>query len=148
MEEGMRRVVIYSKLTPVDQLRVGDIITFLPPERSSPVTHRIALIEPGRDGSRIFQTKGDHNGATDPWKMTLNEPVQARYVLHVPYFGYLLGALAMRDVRLVVISLPATLIALTLLWSLWRKPQVDLGWAEDDDVAACDGVFTTWGDDA
>ena len=53
--------------------------------------------------------------------MTLNEPQQARYVFQVPLLGYVLAALGMRTVRIALIGLPAVLIALSLLWSLWRE---------------------------
>ena len=86
--------VIYSRLTPVEQLRVGDIITFYPPGYSQPVTHRIIAIEPAADGRLAFRTRGDYNPAADPWKVSLVEPRQARYAFHIPYVGYALAALA------------------------------------------------------
>lgn len=113
--------VIYSRLTPVEQLRVGDIITFYPPGYSEPVTHRIIGIESAPDGRPAFRTKGDYNAAADPWKVNLVEPRQARYVLGIPYIGYFLAALAIRQVRIVLIGLPALVIAISLLWSLWSQ---------------------------
>ena len=88
--------VIYSRIMPVEQLRVGDIITFTPPGMQA-VTHRIVAIEPGPDGRPAFRTKGDFNEAADPWNpVTLNEPRQARYVFQVPLLGYVLAALSAR----------------------------------------------------
>ena len=113
--------VIYSRLTQTDQLRTGDIITFVPPGHSAPVTHRVIAIDVGRDGQRIFQTKGDFNEAADPWKVNLDGPEQARYVFQVPYLGYVLAALAIRNVRMLLIGLPAVFIAISLLWSLWKQ---------------------------
>jgi signal peptidase len=113
--------VIYSRLTPVGQLTVGDIITFYPPGYSAPVTHRIVAIEPAADGRLAFRTKGDYNTATDPWTVSLVQPRQARYAFHIPYVGYVLAALAIRQVRMLLIGLPALLIAASLLWSLWHK---------------------------
>jgi signal peptidase I len=114
--------VIYSRITPVGQLKVGDIITFNPPGASGAVTHRIVGIETGSDDRPAYRTKGDFNEAPDPWNpVTLNEPQQARYVFQVPVLGYVLAALGMRAVRIALIGLPAVLIALSLLWSLWRE---------------------------
>ena len=113
--------VIYSRLAPVDQLKVGDIITFYPPGYTAPVTHRIISIEPAADGRPAFRTKGDFNAAADPWRVHLVQPTQARYAFHIPYVGYVLAALAIRQVRMLLIGLPAVLIAASLLWSLWRK---------------------------
>ena len=128
--------VIYSRITPVGQLKVGDIITFTPPGMPSAVTHRIIAIEQGPDGRPSYRTKGDFNQVADPWNpVTLNEPQQARYVFHVPVLGYVLAALGVRTVRIALIGLPAVLIALSLLWSLWREAgeQVVLH-LEDDGV--------------
>jgi signal peptidase I len=114
--------VIYSKITPVDRLKVGDIITFHPPGYSTAVTHRIIAIEAGSDGKPAFRTKGDFNEAADPWNpIALREPMQARYLFQIPLYGYLLAALSMRNVRMILIGLPAAIIAVSLLWSLWRQ---------------------------
>ena len=112
--------LVYSRLTPVDRLRVGDIVTFVPPGYPSPVTHRIISISQQR-GKRVFRTKGDFNKVADPWRITFDKPMLARYVYHIPYLGYLLAAFALRPVRLLLIGLPAVLIAVSLLWSLWHS---------------------------
>jgi signal peptidase len=113
--------VSYARLTPVGQLEVGDIITFVPPADSQPVTHRIISIKDGDKGERVFRTKGDANTTADPWKITFPQPQQARYVFHIPYVGYALALLSIRAVRMLLIGLPALVIALSILWSLWRS---------------------------
>jgi signal peptidase len=113
--------VVYSRLTPVVQLKVGDIITFVPPGQTNPVTHRIVSIGAGDDGRRVFRTKGDFNKAADPWQFTFPQPQQARYVYRIPYVGFLLAVLSIRSVRTLSIGLPAIVIAVSLLWSLWRS---------------------------
>lgn len=132
-----RGSLVYSRLTPVEALRVGDVITFHPPGMSTPVTHRIVAVEPGPGGRPAFRTKGDFNQVEDPWgPVVLNEPLQARYVFHVPYLGYVFAALALRWVRVVFIGLPAALVALSLVWSLWRTA----GEAGETCCPATDGV--------
>ena len=114
--------VIYSRSRRWSNSKAGDIITFNPPGYSAAVTHRIIAVEAGPDGGPAFRTKGDFNEVADPWNpITLNEPQQARYVFQVPLLGYVLAALSMRAVRIALIGLPAVLIALSLLWSLWRE---------------------------
>jgi signal peptidase I len=126
--------VIYSRITPVEQLRVGDIITFHPPGAASAVTHRIIGIEKGPGGRPAFSTKGDFNKTADPWNPVLvNEPQQARYRFHIPLFGYLLAALALRNVRIALIGLPAVVIALSLLWSLWSQVGEEVARQSQDD---------------
>jgi signal peptidase len=124
--------VIYCDLTPTEQLRVGDIITFRPPGYESTLTHRIIDIIPGREGRSVYRTKGDFNQAADPWSVHLVEPTQARYVFHIPYVGYVLAALAIRQVRVVLIGLPALIIAVSLLWSLWSQAGRELARREGE----------------
>lgn len=114
--------VIYSRLVPVEQLEVGDIITFLPPGFRTPVTHRIIEIKTGPDGSTVYRTKGDANTEADPWEVNLSGPDQAVYVTQIPFLGYLLGLLTIRWVRMLLIGVPALAIAISLLFSLWRQP--------------------------
>lgn len=132
--------VIYSKLAPVEELKAGDIITFEPPGHAALVTHRIVAVEAGPDGTPVFRTKGDFNDVADPWgPITLNEPEQARYVFDVPLLGYLLAALAIRTVRVALIGVPAVIIALSLLWGLWRQAGEEVARQLEDDGVPHDG---------
>lgn len=128
--------VIYSRVTPVAELKVGDIITFVPPGLADPVTHRIRTITPGTDGAFVFQTKGDFNAEPDPWRATFVQSSVARYQYHIPYAGYALAALAIREVRMVALGLPALAIALSLLWSLWSAAGAELRRRERESMSA------------
>ena len=123
--------VVFSKVVPVGQLSVGDIVTFVPPSYSGAVTHRIAEITTGPEGQRVFQTKGDANDAADPWQVTFTEGSVARHVFHVSYVGYALALLSERRARMLLIGLPALLIALSLLWSIWRSAGAEVRRRED-----------------
>ena len=119
-----RGSLVLADVVPVEDLEVGDVITYLPPPGAGPdhlITHRIAWI--GRDGSgaRSFRTKGDANAVADPWTFRLGAPTQARVRVGVPYAGHLLTALDRRGVRMIVIALPALLIAAFSLARLWRQ---------------------------
>lgn len=105
--------VVFSEVVPVEELQVGDTITYVPPAESgisTLVTHRIVEI----DGDE-FLTQGDANADVDPWTFQLTAATQPRVVAHVPYVGYAFMALADRGTRMALIGLPAALIA---LWSL------------------------------
>jgi signal peptidase I len=107
--------IVYTKQAPVAQLRTGDVITYAPPRGQSPtqlVTHRIVSIRRGPDGRRIFRTKGDANAAADPWKFSLDQPTQARVAFGVPFLGRLVSALSDRQTRMLLIGVPALLVAL------------------------------------
>ena len=114
-----RGTLVLDEVVPVSDLRVGDVITYKPPAGAGPdhlITHRIVSISP----DRVFRTKGDANPVADPWTFRLNAPTQARVRVGIPYLGRALWALSRRDVRTLVIALPALLIALSALLALWR----------------------------
>jgi signal peptidase len=119
-----RGSLVYDKVVPTSQLRVGDVITYTPPRGSGPegkVTHRIHSIGLDRNGNRVYHTKGDANSSPDPWQFTLDKPTQPRVVMQIPYVGWAFAALAVKQVRMLVIGLPALLIALSLLAGMWRE---------------------------
>ena len=73
------------------------------------------------DGKRVLTTKGDANRVPDAWgSLTLANAHQARVAFHLPYLGYGLAVLSEKKVRMLVIGLPALLIALSALAGLWR----------------------------
>ena len=126
--------VAFDEVVPISELEVGDIITYTPPAGTGVdhlVTHRIVSIH-----AKTFRTKGDAVPQRDPWKFQLNAPVQPRVKFAVPYAGFVFIALADRTTRMVVIGLPAGLIALIsllqVLAGLRRRPSV----ARPDGVAS------------
>ena len=81
-----RGAVVFERLVPVADLRVGDVITYRPPESADAdgmVTHRIIAIEP--DG---IVTQGDGRAAPDPWRLQPDTSVVPRVVFSVPWVGY------------------------------------------------------------
>ena len=117
-----RGTLVLDEVVPSADLRVGDVITYMPPAGAGPdhlITHRIAWI--GRDGSgqRSYRTKGDANETADPWTFRLARdagPREGRRPLrrHGPD-----RALRRRG-RMIAIALPALLIAAVSLLRLWR----------------------------
>ena len=80
----------------------------------------------------MFRTRGDANPTADPWTFTLPRDRQARVVAGVPWVGHGLAALSERGVRLLVVGLPAVLIALMALGGLWRESGAAAGGAWRD----------------
>lgn len=114
--------VVYTKDEPVSSLRVGQVITYAPPAGQSPqelVTHRIVSRQV-RDGRIVLRTKGDANQSADPWTFTLRDTRQAVVRFGVPHVGYVISAFADRRVRMVVVGVPALLIALFAVVGLFR----------------------------
>ena len=116
--------VVFAEVVPVSDLRVGDVITYMPPPDSgidNLVTHRIVSIEDG-----VYRTQGDANPGVDPWTFKLPHATQARVSYDVPYVGYAFMALADRETRMLLIGVPAGLIALMSLVQLvgaLRRPE-------------------------
>ena len=119
-----RGSVVFDKVVPVADLEVGEAITYTPPLGSGPsgrITHRIVWMGSDQFGRLILRTKGDANQTADPWTFSLDGATQARVAFHVPYVGYLLAALSIRQARMVVIGLPALLIAIAVLVGFKRE---------------------------
>lgn len=113
--------VVFEKPVPVAELKVGDVITYLPPADSGVpnlVTHRILKMEPAEGGGTLFTTQGDANPQPDPWHFLLLDDEQPVVQFGVPHAGWIFMALADREVRMLVIGLPAALIALGALGQL------------------------------
>jgi signal peptidase len=118
-----RGSILYGREVPVEQLAVGDVITYEPPPRAGSdglITHRIVSIRRAH-GERIFRTAGDANAKPDPWRFSLDEPTQARASFAVPLAGYTFAALGIREVRMLLIGLPALGIAVFVGVRLWRE---------------------------
>jgi signal peptidase len=119
-----RGSVVFDRPVPVADLKVGDPITYSPPAgftSQQRVTHRIWWIGRGADGRRVFRTKGDANKHPDAWTFTLNQATQDRVVFHIPEVGYVFTVLSIREFRVVLIGLPALIIAVMMLRALWRE---------------------------
>jgi signal peptidase len=117
-----RGSVVFDRVVPTSTLKTGDVITYRPPADSGIghlITHRIHAIAV-REGVRVYRTKGDANPVADPWTFTLPNATQARVGFHVPYAGFAVAALSDRRLRMLVVGLPALLIAVSSLASLWR----------------------------
>ena len=114
-----RGSIVISDVVPVADLREGDVITYVPPGRKERITHRITGIrQVGAD--RVLRTRGDNTPVADPWRFTLDAPRQARMTTAIPWVGWTLIALADPLIRLLALAVPALLIALMMVTSLWR----------------------------
>ncbi|MBC7596912.1 MAG: signal peptidase I [Kineosporiaceae bacterium] len=115
-----RGSLAFEKIVPVADLRVGDIITYRPPAKfgiDGLVTHRIVSINAGKGGD-LFRTKGDANATQDPWQFQLQQGTQPRVTYTVPYVGYAFLALGDRHIRMLLIGIPAGIIAILSLVEL------------------------------
>jgi signal peptidase len=115
-----RGSLAFEKSVPAADLKIGDVITYRPPVEAGVeglVTHRIVDID-RRTGPDRIRTKGDANQTSDPWTFQLDEVNQPRVSFTVPYLGDAFLALADRDLRMLVIGIPAGCIAVLSLIEL------------------------------
>lgn len=113
--------VVFEKAVPAEDLEVGDVITYQPPASSGVtwlVTHRIIKVGVDQEGRQVLRTQGDANPDPDPWKFSLTSAEQPVVEHAVPYVGWVVIALADRQVRMLVIGIPAALVALLSLVQL------------------------------
>jgi signal peptidase len=115
-----RGSLVFDEVVPVEALRRGDVITFVPPGDSKPVSHRVRSLRVTPDGTRVFRTKGDNNPLPDLRPFTLQEPVQARVKFAIPYLGFVYIFLGSPAARLYLLVVPALLLALWALARMWR----------------------------
>jgi signal peptidase len=141
-----RGSIVFDRPIPTADLKVGDPITYSPPPgftSQTRVTHRIWWIGREANGERIYRTKGDANKHPDVWKFTLNQSTQDVVVFHIPDVGYVFMLLSLRKFRIVLVGLPAIVIALMMLRALWieggkearRQKLAELGWQAITDTA-------------
>ena len=115
--------LVFDEVVPVAQLRKGDVITYVPPGRTQPVTHRLISVKHPKQlhGRPLFRTQGDNVAEPDMRAFTLDKPTQARYSFAIPYLGWVFVALGTPQMRLILLVVPALLIALAMLARLWRE---------------------------
>ncbi|WP_243056837.1 hypothetical protein [Nocardioides sp. SR21] len=78
--------VLFERVVPVNEVRVGDVITYRPPEESGVdgmVTHRVVAV--GTDG---VVTQGDAEPLRDPWVLATDAPEVSKVVFTLPWVGY------------------------------------------------------------
>ena len=116
-----RGSVVFDRVVPTAALRTGDVITFAPPAHAGPgdAPHPLGA-------HRRRQARLHHQGRLQPARRPLGRAharrrTQARVAFHVPYVGFGIAALSFRQVRMLLIGLPALLIALATLAGMWKQ---------------------------
>lgn len=130
MEPAIRTgSVIVAMATPQDQLKIGDVITYVRAGDQENVTHRIVDVKPTSDGPS-FVTKGDANGAPDADEIRYTATA-GKVVTSVPYVGYFFKAIGSPAARFIFIVVPGVLLVGMWLWEIWR-PKVDVSRSETE----------------
>jgi signal peptidase len=110
--------IVVTRNTP--NYNPGDVIAFRTEKNSKTiVTHRIAKIETGVDGT-FYQTKGDANKTIDGWSVD-KENVLGKVYFTLPYVGQLLAFAKSKLGLSVLIVLPAIVVILLEVVSIIKE---------------------------
>lgn len=97
----------------------GDVVSFTDPENEDRLlTHRVASA--ARHGSDYsFVTKGDANNTVERWSVPADGRI-GRVLFRLPKLGYAMALGRTPAARIVLITLPALLLAGFALRAIWR----------------------------
>jgi signal peptidase I len=111
-------VVVNERIDPLEA-RVGDVVTFRDPrDQSRLVTHRLRSVTV-RAGVAQMVTKGDANNTVERWTVPVDGTI-GRVGYKVPKLGYALAWAGGPLGRLLLIAIPALLLAGWELVRIWR----------------------------
>jgi signal peptidase len=94
--------------TPPERVGVGDVVTFVDPQRGANVTHRVVEVDTGLDGRRSFVTRGDANDGPDA-RPVREAQLVGRVVATVPKLGVVAAGLRTPVGWFAMVVLPALL---------------------------------------
>jgi signal peptidase I len=106
---------LWVKCMDPARLKVGDIVTVVPPGEES-ITHRIVEIERLSNDDYFLTTRGDANDFTEEWEISSDWTV-AVMIARVPFAGYILEFLASIFGRILIVSVTVTLFV------IWMRGQ-------------------------
>lgn len=111
----------FARPVDVDDLDVGDVVVFHPPTQVDVLlVHRIAEVEVV-DGERVFRTRGDANGADDPWLVSFEDAELWRVERVVPFAGRLQASMSGSAARMILLVLGGVLVLGVGLSAIWRR---------------------------
>jgi signal peptidase len=114
-------VVVESRL-PARDAQVGDVITFRDPGGSHRlITHRVRRLRIGANGTVSLVTKGDNANSVQRWSVPGDGSI-GLVRFRIPFLGYALWGTRQPLGRLLLVIVPALLLAATELRGLWRRP--------------------------
>ena len=107
-------------IKPSDIYKIGDIITFGKDTKTQiPTTHRITEMRTV-EGKYYYTTKGDANDNTD-FKEIGEEIVIGRVLFSIPYLGYLVEFVKKPTGFVLLVIIPALVIAIDEIKNIWRE---------------------------
>ncbi len=115
-------VIVNVKIKNQNDIKVGDIITFISTSTSSKgmtITHRVIEISEDDNGNKLYKTKGDNNTSPDPKPATF-ENIIGKVIFKIPQLGRLQSILTTKWGWLILVVVPAFIIILYDILKLLR----------------------------
>ena len=118
-----------------DRLAAGDVVTYrTPPDLDTAVTRRIISLDTDSASGRLsLQTRGDSDPASEQVTVARNA-VLGRLIFSIPRLGLLAGFANDPAGKIMLIGIPALLLAADSLRSRVRRRRVLVGVSSDDAV--------------
>lgn len=111
--------VVFVNDVPTDEIAEGDVVTYEQPGATGDtgrVTHRVVgIVDDG--GQRQFRTKGDANEDPDSGLVSSSQVIGV-VSFHVPYAGYVTSFANTKLGTVVLVIVPAILLAASEVWDL------------------------------
>lgn len=104
--------MLISRTIPVQDIKPGMIVIFVPPGHSVSYAHRVVTVQ-GPPNHPVLTTKGDANPGPDPWHARINAPTIQQVVWSVPWVGRVMVAMHGRTLSALLIVLAGVFIAIT-----------------------------------
>ena len=110
--------LLLTRPADVEDLQVGDVITYRSPGNHTTLTHRIVSIRQ-QDGQRVFTTKGDASLEPDPREVILRGQV-SKMAFDIPYLGYVVDFAKSTQGVVLLLLVPAAGLLLMQGVRLWK----------------------------
>ena len=110
--------LLLTRPVDVDDLRVGDVITYRSPGNHTTLTHRIVSMRQ-QDGEWVFETKGDASLGPDPREIILRGQV-SKMAFGIPYLGYVVDFARSTQGVVLFLLVPAAGLVLIYTLKMWK----------------------------
>ncbi|MFD1645262.1 signal peptidase I [Haloarchaeobius litoreus] len=121
-----------------ENVRVGDVITYVTADRAAPTTHRVIEIRETAAGPE-FVTQGDNNEDPDASTVTPDRLV-GRVILTIPFIGYVVEFVGTTAGFALLVAAPIVLLVLTELRAFLKRAREEND--ESGGGSTTDGVAT------
>jgi signal peptidase len=110
--------MLVTRPVDVEDLQVGDVITYRSPGNHTTLTHRIVSIRQ-EDGQWVFKTKGDASLEPDPQEVVLRGQV-SKMSFDIPYLGYVVDFAKSIQGVVLLLLVPAAGLLLMQGLKVWK----------------------------